>query len=606
MNRSNINNLEKIARILRRDSLIMTTEAGSGHPTSCLSCAEIIASLFFKQMQYDIKNSKNPNNDIFILSKGHAAPILYAAYARAGASSENILNLRKPTSSFEGHPMPRSFPWVLVPTGSLGQGISNAVGMAIGLKLRKQKNSVYVLLGDSECAEGSVYEAIQLAVHRKLNNLTIIVDVNRLGQSGETLLGHNIIAYEKRFKAFGCTVVRANGHDIPSLLKSYKVKSQDAPQVILAKTYKGNGVSFLKNNEGKHGKALTPAELSKALVELPEVDMPKISITKPNNKFSNIPFKKKVLSQSSYQLRQLVATREAYGVALKNIYSKQLIVLDGETSNSTGSGVFSKKYPEKYIECFIAEQNMVGMATGLASIGFVPFVSGFAAFLSRAHDQIRMAALGELPVRFVGSHAGVSIGEDGPSQMALEDISLFRSLPKSIVLYPSDGVSTEKLVYEAYNYSGISYIRTSRPKTPVIYKKAERFPLGDFKVFLSSKDNKDTAVIVAAGITLHEALQAQKDLAREKIFVSVVDCYSIKPFNSKKFKKRFSGKKIIVVEDHYPEGGIGEMLSGSGILLSAHLAIREIPHSAPSKYLLEKHKISAKAISKTIRLILKE
>lgn len=594
-----MNNLDKIATILRRDSLEMTTAAGSGHPTSCLSCAEIIASLFFQQMKYDTKNADNLSNDVFILSKGHAAPILYAALYRAGAVSADLLYLRKPESPYEGHPLPQKFPWAKVATGSLGQGISNAVGIAISAKIRKQKNQIYTLLGDGEIAEGSVYEAIQLAVHRKLDNLTIIIDVNRLGQSKETLYGHNIAAYKKRFEGFGCKVVQVNGHSIEKLLKAYATK-RTGPLVILAKTFKGNGISFLKNKEGKHGNSLSKDELKMALKELPKYAMPKIKIKHPP-KFSlkKSEFKP---TEPNYVIGDFFATRSAYGAGLVNLNASDIISLDGETSNSTGAETFAKKFPDQYIESYIAEQNMAGMAAGLATQKFVPFVSTFGAFLARAHDQIRITALGELPVTFVGSHSGVSIGEDGPSQMALGDLAFFRALPKSVVLYPSDAVATEKLVQEAYKQKGVVYLRTSRPKTPVIYKNVEKFPLGGFKTFSQPKDK---AAVVTAGITLHEALNAQKLLAKKNVFVSIVDCYSVKPFDTETFKKFLGKKKLVVIEDHYPEGGIGEMLAGNGFKIDAHTAVTDIPHSGPEEYLLKQFNLDAESIAKTILRILR-
>lgn len=591
-----MNNLEKIAAILRRDSLNMTTAAGSGHPTSCLSCAEIMSVLFFKIMKFNEKDISNNNNDIFILSKGHAAPILYASYYRRRAINKNLLMLRKSGSIYEGHPLPQSFPWARVPTGSLGQGISNAVGIALGLKKRNQNNSVFVLLGDSECAEGSVYEALQLAVHYKLDNLKIIIDINRLGQSQETMLGHDIASYKKRFSSFGAHVLAVNGHNVSELIASLSVVKKNTPLVILAKTIKGKGVSFLENKQGWHGKALTHEQLQTAQLEIPSFSMPKIRFIKP--KKLKISTGKRQITRNNYYLGEKIATREAYGRTVSSISDSSLLILDGETSNSTDSYFFARIFPKQYIECFIAEQNMVGMAAGLASIGFKPLVSGFAAFLSRAHDQIRMTALGELPVMFVGSHAGVSIGEDGPSQMALEDISLFRSLPNSVVVYPSDAVSTEKLLFGLFSLNKISYLRTTRPQTPVIYKNSEEFPIGDFKIF--SKTASDPTVVVAAGITLHEALLAQKILAEKNVFITVVDCYSIKPFNSAKFKKLFLSKKIIVVEDHYPEGGIGEMLTAKGILLHAHLAIYKIPRSGSKEYQLKIHNINSESIIKSV------
>jgi len=457
-------------------------------------------------------------------------------------------------------------------------------------------------MGDSEVAEGSVYEAMELASHYKLNNLIAIVDVNRLGQRGETILGHDVKAYKKRFSGFGWNTILIDGHNIKQILQSLKKANKSKkPTVIIAKTFKGKGVSFLENKEGWHGKALNKEELEKALKEVPDPRVPKIKIKKPKSSKSK-SVKSKKIKNIKYNSNDEIATREAYGDALASlaISDSRILAVDGEVSNSTFSNKLKSAKPKQFIEAYIAEQNMVGMALGLSIKGFNVFTSSFAAFLSRAHDQIRMAALSNPKnLTFCGSHAGISIGEDGPSQMGLEDIAIFRDLPESIVFYPSDAVSAFKLTLLASKLKGIKYIRTSRPKTPLLYKNSETFKVGDFKILKSS--GKDKVVIIGAGITTHEALKAHKKLKEKNISTSVVDLYCIKPLNSKKLSRFISkhGGKVVVVEDHYAEGGIGEMLSenliNSNIKLK-HLAVGKIPHSGKKDELLDKYGISWKSI----------
>ena len=566
--------------------------------------------LFFNEMKYDIKSPRYENNDEFILSKGHAAPILYSALFRAGCIHYDLKSLRKLTSHLEGHPMPRDIKWVKVATGSLGQGLSVGVGMALAAKLQKNNYRTYVLMGDSECTEGSIYEAMQIAAHNELNNICAIVDVNRLGQSGETILGHNLEAYKKRFLGFGWNVIIVDGHNIKQLLNAFEKirKEKKKPSIIIAKTLKGKGVSFIENKEGKHGVALKKEELELALKEIPDSLMPQIEILKPKEtKFNLIINENKIVTH--YKLKELIATRESYGKALVKLARKNnlIIATDGETKNSTHAEELLKYDKKKYIEAYIAEQNMIGMALGLSVKGYNVFASSFAAFLTRAHDQIRMAAISNANLTIVGSHAGVSIGEDGASQMGLEDISMFRSLPNSIVLYPSDGVSTEKLVCLTSNTKGIKYIRTTRSKTPVIYNNKEEFQLGEFKIVKNSENDK--TVLLGAGITLHEALKAYDILKRNEINVAVVDCYCIKPFNHKKLIEvcKKSGNKLIVIEDHYKEGGIGEMINSylinSGIQI-INLCVKELPHSGKPEELLEKYGIDYNAIIKKVKEII--
>ena len=603
---ANIKQLQDIANILRRDSILSTSQAGSGHPTSCLSCAEIISALFFEAMSYDTLNAENPDNDEFILSKGHAAPILYSALYRSGCIKYNLLSLRKLASPLEGHPIPNSLEWVKTATGSLGQGLSIGIGFAIAAKLQKRKFKTYILMGDSELSEGSIYEALQLASYYNLNNLIAIVDANRLGQTGQTMLGHNVKSYKSRFKAFGWKTIVVQGHNIKQILKALKkAKSSSKPTIIIAKTIKGKGISFLENKENWHGKIIPKELLEKALNEIPDSNMPKISISKP----SKISFKirKSKLTLPIFK-QSLISTREAYGKTLSALAlsDSSILALDAEVSNSTFSQEVKKKTPKQFIETYIAEQDMIGISLGLSKKGFKPFASTFSAFLSRAHDQLRMSALSSANFTICGSHSGVSIGEDGPSQMGLEDIAIFRDLPNSKVFYTSDAISTSKILDLCSKIKGINYIRTTRPKTPIIYSSKDTFSLGDFKTLRQSK--KDKAVLIGSGITLHESLKAHELLKNKKINTAVIDLYCIKPFDSKKlinFVKKH-GSKIVIAEDHYKAGGIGEMLSEeleNSKIKVKHLFVSGIPHSGTKDQLLEKYGINWRHIAKATRPI---
>ncbi|WP_028842573.1 transketolase [Thermodesulfovibrio yellowstonii] len=600
--------LTEIAKLLRYYILKSTTQAGSGHPTTCLSSVELMASLLFGGFfHFDADNPDAPNNDRLIFSKGHAAPLLYSLWTVAGKlTEEELLTLRKFGSPLEGHPV-RAFPYSEAATGSLGQGLSIGVGMAInGKYIDRLPYRVFVLLGDSEMAEGSVWEAIQLAAYYQLDNLIGIIDVNRLGQRGETMYGHDLDAYAKRISAFGWKTICIDGHEFNEIFKAYEeALKSDAPTMIIAKTIKGKGVSFLEDKEGRHGVALTEAEFKEAIKELGEVKKVTALIKKPEELNPNPkPIGIKEFSKR-YSFGEMVATRRAYGEALVKIFPEfpDIVVLDAEVSNSTYAEIFKKYYPERFFECFVAEQNMVGMAVGLALRGKIPFVSTFAAFLARAFDHIRMAQYSEANIKFVGSHAGVSIGQDGPSQMGLEDIAMMRSILNSVVLYPSDAVSTEKLVREAAKHNGIVYIRTTRSATPVIYSYDEEFPIGGSKVLKAS--DKDLFTVVGAGITLHEALKAYEELKNKGIYIRVIDLYSVKPLDTKTLKKALSETKaIITVEDHYPAGGIGEAVKaeiGSDRVYS--LACRKTPKSGTPEELLDYEEISAKAIvSKVLEL----
>jgi len=600
--------LENKANVLRLHSVRATTKAKSGHPTSCFSCAEIVSTLFFNEMNIDPENLDYIDNDEFVLSKGHAAPVLYAALAEIGViPKEKLMTLREFSSELEGHPVPR-VKGIRVGTGSLGQGLAIGLGMAYAKKIRNIKRRVYVLLGDGEMAEGSVWESINFAGKLSLSNLTAILDMNRLGQSGPTMFQWDAEAYAKRIEAFGWDVFVCDGHDVNELMKVFgEAKRSDKPSFIIAKTVKGKGVSFLENAEGRHGKPLSREELEKAESEI----LPKIKniVLQPTN-FINakVPEKKtdaKFSIKTDYKLGDMVATRVAYGRALVKLgeLNEDMVVLDGDVQNSTYTIYFFEKFPKRSLQCYIAEQNMVGAAVGLQTQGFDVFLSSFACFLTRACDQIRMASYSRANLKITGSHAGVSIGEDGPSQMGLEDLAIFRSLRNSIVLYPCDAVSSEKLTCLMANYEGISYLRTTRPKTPVIYGNDEEFHIGGSKVLRRS--TSDEATIIAAGFTVHEALKAYEKLKEEGIMTRVIDCYSVKPLDEETLKKASEETgHIITVEDHYAEGGLGEAVAALG-LKPCILAVRKMPHSGPPGELLAEQGIDAESIVKKVKEILR-
>ncbi|HII71380.1 TPA: transketolase [Candidatus Woesearchaeota archaeon] len=580
--------LALMANKLRIESIVSTTTAGSGHPTTCMSCAEIMSVLFFDELQSD---------DEFVLSKGHAAPILWSAYAEAGLIPRKELNnLRKITSNLEGHPTPL-VPMVKIATGSLGQGLSAGVGMALGKRLKRTKSRVYVLLGDGECAEGSVWEAANAAAYYRLNNLCAIVDVNRLGQSQQTMHGHNLKAYSKKFKAFGWNTKIIDGHSTKQVLAAFQsAKKSRKPFAILAKTIKGKGISFLEDKEGWHGKPLSKEQMQEALSEIGPAEITlKSQVRYARQKQSPVDFKVK-----DYNIGEMVATRKAFGNALLSLGKKDqtVVALDGDVRNSTMTDAFFKQFPERSFESFIAEQNMIGMAAGLSAVGFKPFAATFGTFLTRAHDFIRMAMYSEANINIVGSHAGVSIGEDGPSQMGLEDLSMFLSMAESQVFYPCDAVSTEQLVKEMARSKGISYMRTTREGTPVLYDKKERFPPGKFKVLY--KSSKDKALIIAAGETVHEALKAQESLKKKRKSVRVIDLYSVKPVDAAGLIKNAKecSNNVVVVEDHY-FGGIGAVVSG--ILGPVkQLYVKKIPRSGKPQQLRRKYGIDAEAIVKAV------
>ena len=605
--------LKQKANNLRVHSIISTSEAGSGHPTTCMSAAEIVSALFFHAMRYDPQDPHNPNNDRFILSKGHAAPLLYAAWAEAGIiSAEDLLTLRRIDSDLEGHPTPR-LEWVDVATGSLGQGLSIGVGMAINAKyLDKSDFRVYVLMGDGETAEGGVWEAVALAAHYGLNNLIGIVDVNGFGQSQQSMYGFDTDSYCRRFEAFGWKTIGVDGHNMDEILGALNgaKTTADRPTMIVAKTFKGRGVSFLENKEGWHGKPIPKGEqLDTALKELGPIS--------PNSSFQTekppVPSpvaepRISAVGPPEYQIGEEEATRNGYGSGLAKLGDANplVVAVDGDVKNSTYAEQFMEKHDDRYFEMFIAEQNLVGTGIGLSKCGKIPFVSTFAAFLTRAGDHVRMSAISQANIKYVGSHCGVSIGEDGPSQMGLEDLAMFRALPGSVVLYPSDVVAAERLVAEVAVYEGIAYIRTSRPKTPVIYANDEQFPIGGSKVLRFS--DSDQATIVAAGVTLHEALKAYEQLKVDGISTRVIDLYSVKPVDTKTLldAAAATNNTLITVEDHYPEGGLGEAVlsavASEGIEVHK-LAVNGIPRSGKADELLEAHGISAACIVRKVKEI---
>ncbi|XP_075230347.1 transketolase-like protein 2 isoform X3 [Lycorma delicatula] len=583
--------------------------------------AEIMSVLFFHTMRYKLSAPKDASNDRFILSKGHAAPILYAAWAEAGLFPVgDLLNLRKVDSDLEGHPTPR-LNFIDVGTGSLGQGLSVAAGMAyVGKYYDKASYRVYCLIGDGESAEGSIWEALHFANYYKLDNLCAIFDINRLGQSEPTSLQHDMETYRKRLESFGFNAIVVDGHDVEELCKAFHEASttKNKPTALLCKTFKGKNFPNIEDLEDWHGKALGdksqivlqhlesqlknkgPIQVhpEKALVD----DAPKVDI-------SNI----KLSSPPSYKPGDTIATRFAYGTALAKLgeSNKRVIALDGDTKNSTYSDRMKKVDPARYIECFIAEQNLVGVAIGAACRDrTVPFVSTFATFFTRAFDQIRMGAISQTNVNFVGSHCGVSIGEDGPSQMALEDLALFRSIPGSTVFYPSDAVSTERAVEIAANTKGVCFIRTSRPNTAIIYKNDEPFAAGKAKVIKSS--NKDHVLVIGAGVTLHEAITASSELASSGINIRILDPFTIKPLDAGTVitNAKQCGGKIITVEDHYPEGGLGEAVlsavSEERDIIVKKLAVPRVPRSGPPKVLLNMFGIDASNIVKAVKEIVKK
>jgi transketolase len=607
--------LRNVATRLRIDSVRSTSEAGTGHPTTCCSAADLLAVLFFSEMRFDPKDPHNPESDRFVLSKGHAAPILYSCWAEAGAfEPADLLNLRRIDSDLEGHPTPR-LPFVDVATGSLGQGACAAIGSALNARRIRSDYRTYALLGDGESAEGSVWESADVAAMDGLDSLCFITDVNALGQSRPTMWQHDMEALARRWRAFGWHTIVIDGHDFDAILDALAEarRTKGQPTMILARTIKGKGVSFVEGKEGWHGRAFKKGEeLDNALIELERQFVPappgvnlSAQIPKPASRPRAVDVQRPV-APPAYTLGEEIATREAYGVALAKLgeADPRVVALDADVKNSTFSDKFEKKFPERFYQNFIAEQVMIGAAMGLAARGAIPFPSTFACFLTRAADFIRMAAISNVGIKMAGSHAGVSIGEDGPSQMALEDLAMCRAQPNITVLYPSDGVSAERLVALAAYHPGAVYIRTSRPKTPVIYGNDEPFAVGGLKVIRQSA--ADRVTIVAAGVTVFEALKAHDELKAAGTAVRVIDLYSLQPVDRDGLitAGQATGGRFITVEDHYAAGGIGdavaEAVAAAGFTVT-RLAVREIPRSGKPDELLDRYGISSRHIVDAVR-----
>jgi transketolase len=595
----------ELGQQLRVDSVRAAAAPKSGHPTSSMSAADLMAVLISKYLHYDFDKPDDPRNDHLIFSKGHASPLLYSIYKAAGAiTDDELLTFRKLGSRLEGHPTPK-IPWVDVATGSLGQGLPISVGVALaGKRLDQLPYRVWCLCGDSELAEGSMWEAFEHASYAKLDNLTAILDINRLGQRGETMHGWDLASYSRRAEAYGWKAIEIDGHDVEAIDRAYAeaVSTKGQPTVIVARTIKGKGVKAVENQPNWHGKALDDPDA--AIQELGGIRNIRVDVPKPEGDATPHVFEAGELVLPTYELSSEISTRKAYGDALLALGKGRgdVVALDGEVSNSTFAEEFAKAIPERYFEMFIAEQQLVAAAIGIQVRGWVPFASTFAAFFSRAYDFIRMAAISQADIRLCGSHAGVSIGEDGPSQMALEDIASIRAIHGSTVLYPSDGNQTAKLVAAMADLDGISFMRTTRGNTAVIYGPDEEFPVGGSKVVRDGDD----VTLIGAGITLHEALKAADALAADDISARVIDLYSVKPIDAAGLKRAAheTDGRVLVVEDHWPEGGLGEAvlsaLAGEELRF-AHLAVREMPGSGKPEELLAAAKIDANAIAEAAR-----
>lgn len=606
--------LQDLAAQLRVDSIRASTSAGSGHPTSSLSAADLLAVLMSRHLRYDWEEPDNPANDHLIFSKGHASPLIYSVFKAAGQVGEEELmtGYRRFGSRLQGHPTP-VLPWVDVATGSLGQGLPDGVGIALaGKYLDKLPYRVWVLCGDSELAEGSIWEAVDKASHYQLDNLVAIVDVNRLGQRGPTELGWDLDAYARRFKAFGARVITIDGHDLAQIdaAMADAENGDGRPTVILARTVKGKGVPQIEDSPDWHGKPLPEEIAGPAIAALGGVRNDVVSGPGPRELPATPQQNATAVELPRYEIGQEMATRKAYGAALTAVgrADPKVVALDAEVSNSTGTGDFVKALPERYFEMYIAEQQLIGAATGLSVRGYKPFASTFAAFLTRAFDFIRMGAISQADLRIAGSHAGVEIGADGPSQMALEDLAMMRAVEGSTVLYPSDATSTADLVARMAATDGISYLRTTRGGYPVLYGSDESFPIGGSKVLRSG----DRVTIVGAGVTVHQGLAAAERLAGQGIEATVIDAYSVKPLDAATIAGavRATGGRLVVAEDHHAQGGLGEAvlsgLAGAGIagLDVAHLAVRGIPGSGTGAELLHWAGIDADGIVAAARRLI--
>jgi transketolase len=601
------NELRELGQQFRVDSIRPAAVAKSGHPTSGMSAADLMAVLVANHLRYDFGDPKNAANDRLIFSKGHASTLYYAILRAVGAiSDDELLTYRKFGSMLEGHPTP-IIPWVDVATGSLGQGLPIGVGMGLAAKyLDRLPSHVWVLCGDSEMAEGSMWEAFEHASHYELDNLTAIIDVNRLGQRGETMIGWNTGVYVERARAFGWNAIEVDGHEVEEIDRAYKQAEEvkGRPTVIVARTIKGKGVKAVEDKDGWHGKPLDDPDA--AIEELGGIPNIHVDVTKPDpaepHTFPNGPLK-----LPRYELGQEVATRKAYGEALAALGTARgdVVALDGEVSNSTFAEIFKQAHPDRFFEMYIAEQQLIAAAVGLHARGWNAFGSTFAAFFSRAYDFVRMAAISRVNLRLAGSHAGVSIGEDGPSQMALEDIASLRAIHSSVVLHPCDANQTAKLVAEMADTEGIVFLRTLRPNTPVIYGPDEEFDVGGSKVIRSSED--DNVTIVGIGVTVHEALEAAATLDEEGISARVIDAYSVKPIDADTLQAAAEATgRIITVEDHFPEGGLGDAVLAALAEKDEHphvlkLAVREMPRSGKPDELLNAYGIDAEHIAAAAR-----
>lgn len=591
----------ELAARLRVDSIRSSTSAGSGHPTSSMSAADLVAVLIARHLRYDWRDPAAVTNDHLIFSKGHASPLLYSAYAAVGAITDEELidGYRQFGQRLQGHPTP-VLPWVDVATGSLGQGLPDGIGLALaGKYLDGLPYRVWVLCGDSEMAEGSMWEALDKASYYKLDNLVALIDVNRLGQRGPTDLGWNVAAYERRCQAFGARTLVIDGHDLAAvddaLASVAAPEAVDRPTVIIAKTVKGKGFSEVEDSPDWHGKPFPEDMAERAIAELGGrrrliVRSLEPPAPAPTEEWDAV----EAVDLPTYELGSDVATRKAYGAALVSVGSRNrhVVALDGEVGNSTHAGEFAQKFPDRYFEMFIAEQQMVAAATGLGVRGYIPFASTFAAFLTRAYDFIRMGAISGANVKLVGSHAGVEIGADGPSQMALEDIAMMRAVHNAVVLYPSDATSTVALVHAMAETPGISYLRTTRGAYPVLYDATEEFPVGGAKLLRVSE--ADDVTLIGAGVTVHECLSAANQLAGEGITARVIDCYSVKPMDAATVAAAVgaTGGRVVVAEDHHPEGGLGSAVLDALVaheladIRLAHLAVRGMPGSGTTRELL--------------------
>jgi transketolase len=602
--------LSELAQQLRVDAVRCSDAAGSGHPTSAMSAAELAAVLLARHLRLDVERPERVGNDELVLSKGHASPLLYAMLRAAGAISEaELLTYRKLGSRLEGHPTPR-LPWVRIATGSLGQGLPVGVGVAIaGAHLDRLPYRVWVLCGDSELAEGSMWEAFAHAGHAGLDNLTAIVDVNRLGQRGPTRLEWDTATYAERIGAFGWHTIEIDGHDPVAVDDAYAeaAATSGVPTAILARTWKGRGAPEIEDRNGFHGKPLPDAD--EVIAGLGGVRHERIEVASPDGDRTRHRFATTAPSPPRWEVGDTVPTRDAFGAALAALADTdgEIVALDGEVSDSTRSGMFEKAHPHRFFQFYIAEQQMVAAAVGMATRGWKPYLATFGAFLTRAHDFLRMAAVSRADLRVVGSHAGVAIGEDGPSQMGLEDLAMFRALHGSTVLHPCDANQTAALVAEMATRAGICYLRTNRGGTPVIYEPGQRFPIGGSQVLRSSP--QDAVTLVAAGVTVHEALVAADRLASRGTAARVIDCYSVKPIDTDTLHRAAAETgALVTVEDHWPEGGLGDAVleaftDGSALPRVRTLAVRQMPASATSVQQLHAARVDADAIVEAVEAL---